>query len=910
MLNFIYLIIISPIELIIETVCTFFLIAVRGNYGFAILGVSLFVSFLCLPLYAQAERLQKIEREIRQKMEKRRKSIQKCFKGDEQYMILSMYYRENHYHPLMALRSSMSLLIQIPFFIAAYSFLSHLEVLKGAGFFIISDLGSPDGLLSIKSVSLNILPIIMTLINITSSMIYARKFPLRERVQLYAMAVIFFILLYNSPASLVIYWTCNNIFSLIKTVLYKLKNPKRILKIILIIGFMCLITACIYVVFFRDFTKTSTRKITIAVSLFIIGIPQYLRLINWGGRKYFGHLKTYMATIRVLFILSCVTAWILCGFVIPFTVVASDPSEFSFLTANSSPFSVLFPSIFLSFGVFIFWPLFIYYFVQNKVRIILSFFVTLIVILGINNAFVFQGNYGMLSKTLVFPLGVNFFGTFSFWLLNIVICFIAICIVIVLYRSGKMRILSSLMVIFFIAEGGIAVWKGIEIQEGYKAHREVVLSNEISSQQNEVKRLKPFISLSKHGKNVFVIMLDRAVSTYLPIILEEREDIRSSLSGFVYYPNTLSFFRSTILGAPPIFGGYEYTPEGFQLRKDKLMRDKHNEALLLLPTLFKQTGYDVSVFDLPYVNYQNMPDISFFSARGINSENLMGKYDWLFLEELGDDAPLEMSVDIVLRHNFIMFSLFTIAPPVLRAAIYRNGSYWNAVGNDRQDIAQAINSYSELYYLPKLTEIKNEGNTLTLLVNNLTHSAAWFQYPDYTVKATVTDVGEDHFNGDEFSFQNYHSHLAAFLLLSKWFQMLRDNSVYDNTRIIIVADHDTDTFRSTIPEDLDKLLSGYNPLLLVKDFDAIGDIKTDMAFMTNGDVPLIATKDLISNPRNPFTGKEVKSDKENGVNILINGSTQPGGYSGYASLNSNSELYHVSDNIFDIKNWTRFSWKE
>ena len=46
------------------------------------------------------------------------------------------------------------------------------------------------------------------------------------------MAVFFLFFLYTSPAGLVFYWTLNNIFSLIKTVFYKLKHPGRVLKIL------------------------------------------------------------------------------------------------------------------------------------------------------------------------------------------------------------------------------------------------------------------------------------------------------------------------------------------------------------------------------------------------------------------------------------------------------------------------------------------------------------------------------------------------------------------------------------------------------------------------------------------------------------------------------------------------------
>ena len=72
----------------------------------------------------------------------------------------------------------------------------------------------------------------MTLINVISSAIYLKGFPTKTKVQLYAMALFFLVFLYGSPAGLVFYWTLNNIFSLIKTLFYKMKNPGRILRVL------------------------------------------------------------------------------------------------------------------------------------------------------------------------------------------------------------------------------------------------------------------------------------------------------------------------------------------------------------------------------------------------------------------------------------------------------------------------------------------------------------------------------------------------------------------------------------------------------------------------------------------------------------------------------------------------------
>ena len=112
------------------------------------------------------------------------------------------------------LNSSVSLLLEIPFFMAAYQFLSNLELLNGVSLGPIKDLGAPDGLLVIGSIAINVLPILMTLINVISSAIYVKGFPLKTKIQLYAMALFFLVFLYNSPAGLAFYWTLNNIFSL------------------------------------------------------------------------------------------------------------------------------------------------------------------------------------------------------------------------------------------------------------------------------------------------------------------------------------------------------------------------------------------------------------------------------------------------------------------------------------------------------------------------------------------------------------------------------------------------------------------------------------------------------------------------------------------------------------------------
>ncbi|MCH5283837.1 MAG: YidC/Oxa1 family membrane protein insertase, partial [Treponema sp.] len=138
---------------------------IMGNTGFALVGVSLAVSLLTLPLYAVARKFEDEERALQLKMKVQVDRIKTFFKGDEQYMLLSTYYRQNHYHPIMQLRSAFGILIQIPFFTAAYSCLSHMPALHGHSLLFIADLGQPDALFKIGGFSVNVLPLLMTAIN-------------------------------------------------------------------------------------------------------------------------------------------------------------------------------------------------------------------------------------------------------------------------------------------------------------------------------------------------------------------------------------------------------------------------------------------------------------------------------------------------------------------------------------------------------------------------------------------------------------------------------------------------------------------------------------------------------------------------------------------------------------------------
>jgi YidC/Oxa1 family membrane protein insertase len=267
MLDILYTVIIYPLEAIFEIVFVFAQLTFKET-GISVLCISVAISFLCLPLYNVAERWQQFERDTQKRMKTKIDTIKAVFKGDEQYMIVSAYYRQNHYHPVYTMRSTFGLLIQIPFFIAAYSYLSRNEALKEASFLFLSDLSVPDGLISFGGVHLNMLPVIMTLINCAAAIIYTKGFPVKEKAQLYGMAFVFLVLLYDSPSGLVMYWIGNNCFSLIKNIYNKIHIQSKQVALRFLVSVLCF--SMIYYVLAVHRGNPRVRHI-FAVMLFFLG---------------------------------------------------------------------------------------------------------------------------------------------------------------------------------------------------------------------------------------------------------------------------------------------------------------------------------------------------------------------------------------------------------------------------------------------------------------------------------------------------------------------------------------------------------------------------------------------------------------------------------------------------------------
>jgi membrane protein insertase Oxa1/YidC/SpoIIIJ len=177
------------------------------------------LNLILMPLYYQMERAGQAGRLIHRKMSAEIARIKKYYKGRERYFYIRTIHRQFGYHPMSTVLGSGDLYLQIIVFATVYRYLSTHPMLTGPNFGLF-DLRNPDGILF----GVNVLPILMTLINVASTMLYATD-P-GKRKQAFLLAGLFLVLLYRSPAGLVVYWTFNNLFSLVRNLVERRLIPR------------------------------------------------------------------------------------------------------------------------------------------------------------------------------------------------------------------------------------------------------------------------------------------------------------------------------------------------------------------------------------------------------------------------------------------------------------------------------------------------------------------------------------------------------------------------------------------------------------------------------------------------------------------------------------------------------------
>ncbi|MDD5226662.1 MAG: membrane protein insertase YidC, partial [Candidatus Omnitrophica bacterium] len=191
------------------------------NFGWALVILTFLIKLLFAPLthlsYASMKKMQLLAPKMKAIQEHNKKDPAKSQKA------LMELYRRNKVNPMMG---CLPMLIQIPVFIAMFKLLPEAIELHGAPFIgWIKDLSAPDHFMTLPFTvpflgwnALNILPITMAI----SQVWYQKLMPSQpgsspeQQTIMNIMPLFFGFICYNMPSGLTLYWTLQNVFSIVQ----------------------------------------------------------------------------------------------------------------------------------------------------------------------------------------------------------------------------------------------------------------------------------------------------------------------------------------------------------------------------------------------------------------------------------------------------------------------------------------------------------------------------------------------------------------------------------------------------------------------------------------------------------------------------------------------------------------------
>jgi len=185
-------------------------------YGWAIVGITVIIKVLFWPLTAASTRSAKRMQALQPQL----KALQEKYKDDpvKSQRKMMEFYKEHKVNPMAGCLPS---LIQMPVFMGFFFMIRSAIELRGASWLWVADLSEPDTIFLIPGLGFpfNLLPLIMG-----ATMLWQAHLtppspgmdPTQAKIMRY-MPLIFMVFLYSFSAGLTLYWTVNNLLSIVQT---------------------------------------------------------------------------------------------------------------------------------------------------------------------------------------------------------------------------------------------------------------------------------------------------------------------------------------------------------------------------------------------------------------------------------------------------------------------------------------------------------------------------------------------------------------------------------------------------------------------------------------------------------------------------------------------------------------------
>lgn len=197
------------------------------GWGVTIILFSFLFKIFILPVNLFLMRSQKKVFHIQKSLATELEQIKLNFSGEEAHNKFIEAHKLKGVTPYYNLRPLFLSFVPIPFLIAIFNVLGELDLISGNSFLWIKDLSYPDAIFYLDTSipflgnSINLLPILMTLLTVIGTIFHQNKFILKkdinkQKLNLYLMAFGFLLLFYPFPSVMVLYWTLANIWQIIQ----------------------------------------------------------------------------------------------------------------------------------------------------------------------------------------------------------------------------------------------------------------------------------------------------------------------------------------------------------------------------------------------------------------------------------------------------------------------------------------------------------------------------------------------------------------------------------------------------------------------------------------------------------------------------------------------------------------------
>lgn len=859
-------------------------LSICGNPGLALIGMSFLLSLSLAPFYYWVETIKKRGRIRNAPMQAEIDKIMAVYSGQERFFYIREIQRRYHFNPFQDLVPLLGLLIQIPFLIAAYRYLSVQDVFHGFHFLNFQDLAKPDSLGRIFGKPLNLLPFLMTAVNFWTVFRFEIGGNIRKGTPHFAIAILFLVLLYGCPASVLLYWTFNNVFSLLRNsifvragILSTPPNPPRLTTSTIapqsilshIIGGLIALSTCLGVGIIFHLSPESDSRDSLQRML-ILSLLVAESVAFWIGNK---KTKTQRLLKGVLYVQWIEFASILIGprmeldwrvemlVALPLLCLFLFQARKSVFPVwqrfwqcpawtNTQAFAVSFAAFFyLLFTLCVWHPTLVFLAEPSSFDIEIEDLVRGGVFWGIQGLFL-----ACLLLYILYRIKALRHAALILFSVSVLACLYWFVVPIdlgslqgsQLTGIGNLVLPASdycidfLLILSVVCLSRLAFRKyAPAVVAGFLIILQLVPILQIAAYANSMPPAGPVMAptpenkiiFSNNHSNILVIVLDMADGWRFKESLDDPE-IAAAFDGFTYYPNAVSVSTTTLASMPAIMGGEDFLPDALDQDGAHSLQEKYNAAFQTMTNRIENKGFRFSLLEQhPLFPDSQTPPSPLYDPRFL--ERISGKPDYF----------RNFHMDMILRNNALLQGL-----PLFMKHVACINWEWTFVPKN-SSFRPYTTSHRFLESLPRLSKSAPTDQNLYRMVRCLETHVPW-GIPDATETIVECSASE--------AFQWSIVNIANWMI---WMQL---SGTYDNTRVIIMSDHGNafghagDYNAPESPfihrERWSELNDGqwinaflkegsyhsFNCLMLMKDFGERHPIKTDGRLMGNHSIPLLA----------------------------------------------------------------------